>query len=474
MIDTKCIIDKVVNFVEKYQLFQPYDKLVIACSGGPDSMALIDILQKISEKYQYHLELIVAHAEHGIRGQNSLNDAIYVKEYCQQNNLDFIIEHLEVLAKHHEKKLSIETLARNLRYQFLRKVARQKKSTKIVVAHHLNDQAETVLQHLLRGAGTVGLSGMKAKNGDIIRPFLCLYRREIEEYCLENNLKPCIDETNSSLDYERNRIRLELIPQMQQYNPQVVTAICQSSQIIAEEHAFLTSYVNNLVENKLKEDIKSNKQISLHKKDIISEHLAVRKALYRYIIKRIQGDLENINFTHIDKIDKFLYNGHTGAVLQLPRNLCLKIDYDKLIFMKAGKQQVKTEYNITVDLNDNFNSYQEIILPYGQSLIIQQVDNMTKLSGREHCYIDKDKLKGNLIIRNRKAGDRLVPKGMSGSKKVKDILIDRKISVDERNKIPLICDEQGILWIAGVQQDSHYLVDEHSKHILYLKLKKYN
>lgn len=475
MTNTELIINKVINFVKKHKLFQPYDKLIIACSGGPDSIALVDILQKINEKYQYHLKLIIAHAEHGIREQNSLDDAKFVQKYCQQHQLDFIVEHLDVLSKLDAEKLSVETLARKLRYQFLRKVAKQKNSKKIVVAHHLNDQAETILQHLLRGAGSEGLSGMKVQNGDIIRPFLCLYRDEIEKYCLENDLQPRIDETNSSLDYERNRIRLELIPQMQKYNPKVVTALCQSAEIIAQEHDFIEFYIEKFSKKKLKEECKDNQlQIWLYKKDITNEHSSVRKALYRYIIRKIQGNLENINFGHIDKIDKFLYNGHTGSVLQLPKNLYLKISYDKLIFTKAGKQQGKTEYNIKVNLDCISKNYQEITLGCGQSLIIKQVEEIVKLSGKEQCYIDKDKIKGNLIIRNRKDGDRIVPKGMNGHKKVKDILIDYKIPIEERKKIPLICDEQGIIWIAGIQQDAHYLVDEHSKHILYLKLKKYN
>lgn len=474
------IIERVENFAREYDLFKAHDKLLIACSGGPDSMALVDIFQKLSVKYK--LEIIVAHAEHGIRKESSLNDAWYVKNYCEQKNIPFFMEHLNVLEHLKIEKLSVETLARKLRYQFLRKIAKAQNATKIVTAHHLNDQAETVLQHLLRGAGTAGLSGMKAKNEDIIRPFLCLYREEIEAYCLAENINPCLDETNNCLDYERNRIRLDLIPRLKAYNPKVVTAICNSAKIIAQENDFINYYVKNFYRDKVIVDIdnQGRKSIKIDIKVLKQEHKAIRNALYRYTIKEFKRNLENISFIHIDKIDKFLYNGHTGLILQLPKNLQVKINYDRLTFSEKeilpieNSEEKEQNISIKIDLGLLLTK-KEIKLPYEQSLIIDKIcgqDEVMQLFGREHCFVDMDKIKGDLFIRKRQNGDRITPKGMTGSKKVKDILIDRKIPAEDRDKIPLVCDEKGIIWIAGIQQDNNYLVNKNSKHILYLKLKK--
>lgn len=475
-IDITKIINKVDHFANEHNLFKPHDKLLIACSGGPDSIALVDILLKLRTKY--NLNIIVAHAEHGIRKESSLNDAQYVKTYCEQRNIPFFMEHLNVLEHLKTEKLSVETLARKLRYQFLRKIAQKENATKIVTAHHLNDQAETVLQHLLRGAGPAGLSGMKSLNGDIIRPFLCLYRKEIEAYCLHENLNPCLDETNNSLDYERNRIRLDLLPRLKEYNPQIVTAICNSAKIIAQEHDFIDCYVKNLYIQKVNTNI-NTQEVTIDINDLKKEHKAIRTALYRYIIKKLQNSLENISFTHIDKIDKFLYNGHTGSILQLPQNLRININYDKFTFSKINnkaKNSIELEQNLSIKIDLSLLLTQkEIKLPYEQSLIINKVNEFTKLNGRNQCFIDIDKIQGNILyIRNRKNGDRITPKGMQGSKKIKDIFIDNKIPAKDRNKIPLICDEKDIIWIAGVQQDAHYLVNKDSKHILYLKLKNNN
>lgn len=476
--DITKIINKVEKFANECNLFKPHDKLLIACSGGPDSIALVDILLKLRIKYE--LDIIVAHAEHGIRKESSLNDAQYVKTYCEQRNIPFFMEHLNVLKHLKTEKLSVETLARKLRYQFLRKIAKRENATKIVTAHHLNDQAETVLQHLLRGAGPAGLSGMKAVNGDIIRPFLCLYRKEIEAYCSVENLNPCLDETNNSLDYERNRIRLDLLPRLEEYNPQIVTAICNSAKIIAQEHDFIDYYVKDFYTQKTNVNIneQNNTEITIGISDLKKEHKAIRTALYRYIIQKLQSNLENISFVHIDKIDKFLYNGHTSSVLQLPQNLYVNISYDQFIFTKQNtnlNKSIEKEQNLSlkIDLSLLFGQ-KEIKLPYEQSLIIEKVDKLIKLSGRNHCFIDMDKINGDLHIRTRKNGDRITPKGMQGSKKIKDILIDRKIPAKDRDKIPLICDEKGIIWIAGIQQDAHYLINKDSKHILYLKLKNNN
>lgn len=455
VVEAFCIEHNLVNFS---------DKLVIACSGGPDSMALISVFEALAPKY--NLSLFVAHAEHGIREQSSLDDANYVKNYCKEHHLPFFLEHLNIKNKLDNKRESVETLARRLRYEFLRKVALQVDSKKIVTAHHLNDQAETVLQHLLRGAGADGLIGMKPINNGIIRPFLSVYREDIERYCLDKNIKTCIDETNSSLEYERNRIRLDLIPRLKQYNPNVVTAICNSAKIIEQEHDFILFYVKKLYNSCRVID----NEFCFKKSLILNEHKAIRLAFYRYIITKIQANLENIGFTHIDKIDKFLYNGHTGAFLQLPKKLRVKINYDEILFYKESKILPKKQYNIAVGMD------MQVDLPYNKSITIKKITraDLWSLSGNDHCFIDADKIRGTLVIRNRKDGDRITPKGMKGNKKIKDIFIDNKIPVDKRCEIPLVCDDESIVWIAGIQQNAHYILDENSNNILYLKLKNNN
>lgn len=459
------MIEKVEKFCLEYNLYKEHDKLVIACSGGPDSMAIVDILRRLQNKYD--LKLYVAHAEHGIRQESSLRDAQYVKEYCLKYNLPFYLEHLQVPDFAEQNRLSMETAGRILRYKFLRKVKNEVNAVKIVTAHHLNDQAETFLQHLIRGAGSEGLSGMRPINNDIIRPFLCVYRQEIEMYCEKYNLKPCLDETNLSLDYERNKIRLELVPQLQKYNINVVKSICNSAKIIAEQNDCI-NFLAQKVYNNICEQIATHK-IKLEIQSVKSEHIALRTALYRLIIRKIQGNLENISSKHIDKIDKFLYNGHTGLILQLPQNLIVEYCYGKLIFQKNNNEALPVftgGYKLKMEMNT------VTVLPNNNVIEMKKVNEPFKITGNNQCFIDGDKLTGSIFVRTRQFGDKIMPKGLNGTKKVKDIFIDRKIPAKFRDTVPLVCDERGIIWIAGIQQDNYYTLNENSKNIIYLSLKK--
>ena len=473
------MIKKVEKFCLEYNLLQKNNTILIACSGGADSIALVDIFRQLSAKYEFKIH--VAHAEHGIRKESSLADAKYVERYCQKYDLPFHLKHLNVPSYSKMAKLSTETAARKLRYEFLRQTATKINATKIATAHHLNDQAETVLSHLMRGAGTDGLSGMKVINNDIIRPFLSVYRHEIEAYCQKYNLKPRIDETNALLDYERNKIRLKLLPQMQEYNSNVISAICRSAKIICEEHDFFKSQVEKIY-NLL--CIQKKDKISVDINRLKQEHSAVRKALYRLIVEKLAGNLTNISFERIDKIDKFVYNGHTGSILQLPHSVRILYDYSNLIFFQEGNFKNLAKYNIlvknaTINIAD-IDKTKSIVLDEKNILELTKVEDIAdvfsrKIKGHNSCFIDMDKISPKLFIRYRQNGDKIIPKGMAGTKKLKDIFIDRKIPANKRDTIPLICNDNGdIIWIAGVQQSAKYLVDECTKQALYLNLIKNN
>ena len=459
------MIEKVEKFCLENDLFKAGDSLVIACSGGPDSMALVDILCRLQDKHD--LKLYIAHAEHGIRQESSLEDAEYVKNYCIKYHLPFYLEHLKVPDFAKRQKMSMEMAARILRYRFLRRVKNNTGSAKIVTAHHLNDQAETFLQHLIRGAGSEGLGGMRVVNGDIIRPFLCLYRQEIETYCNEYDLQPRLDETNMSLDYERNKIRLKLLPYLEKYNINIVKSICNSAKIIAEQNDYINFSAQKVYNNSCKQI--SGEKISLDVQPVKSEHIAVRTALYRLIIRKIQGNLENITSMHIHKIDRFVYDGHAGLILQLPQYLTAEYCYGEIIFQKDSGTDLlpvaKKGYNLKMQMNSI------TVLPTGGAIEMKKVVKPFKITGNNQCFIDGDRLSGEISVRTRRAGDKIMPKGLNGTKKVKDIFIDRKIPAKQRDSVPLVCDERGIIWIAGVQQDSYYILNKDSKNIIYLSLK---
>ncbi len=458
------ILAKVEDFCRANNLLRHSQILLIACSGGPDSLALADIFCRLQEKYD--LTLHIAHAEHGIRGASSLADAAFVENFCQERKLPFHIRHLNVPSFAKEHKLSEETAARRLRYDFLRTVAKEIHADGIVTAHHLNDQAETVLQHLLRGAGPQGLSGMKPVSGDILRPFLCLYRAEIEAYCSERQLKPRHDDTNLCTCYERNRIRLELMPQLEKYNGKAAAAICRSARLIADEHDFIIEYAKSRTAEL---SCKKDGAVSLSIEKLQGEHLSIRREIYRQAISEMTSSLADITFEHIEKIDSFLYDGHTGALLQLPGGIRITRSYEILKIFPAAKEgntPVSAEYNIVASVNGS------TLLPGGFVLSIRPVESIFPVKGRDTIFIDADKIAGRLIVRNRRRGDKITPKGMSGSKKIKDILIDSKIPAERRDLVPLVCDDMGIIWLSGIRQDARCVPEKTSSSIWQLQINK--
>lgn len=454
---------KVESFCLKHGLIEPGRCLLLACSGGPDSMALVSIFLHLRESYD--LTLHIAHAEHGIRGRASLDDAAYVRDFCRAHDLPFHLEHLAVPAFAKENKLSEETAARLLRYRFLRRTAEEIGADRIVTAHHLNDQAETVLQHLLRGAGPQGLSGMSPDGSGIMRPFLCLYRSEIEDYCRRHQIAARQDETNFSTDYERNRIRLGLMPRLEEYNAKAAAAICRSARLIAREHSFIAQCAAQKMSGL---SAQNGSSLCLNAAGLKGCHAAVRSEIYRLALASISAALENITFEHIDKIDYLLYNGRIGAVLQLPGGIRVSRSYESLqICPAAAKAAARPKaYSLPAKAGG------ETRLPGGFVLSIEPVAGIFPAKGRDCCFIDADKVEGPLFIRSRKNGDRMIPKGMSGSKKIKDILIDAKIPAEQRGSVPLLCDSCGIVWLAGIRQAQRCAADGNSRRIWYAKLKK--
>ena len=219
------MIEDVLNTIKIYNMFNKGDKVIIAVSGGPDSISLLYLLHSLKDKL--HISLAVAHVNHSLRGAESDKDEAYVKEFCNKFSIDCFVRKADILKREEEKGISCETAGREVRYEFFSELLKEIKADKIALAHNANDQAETVLMRIMRGTGMEGLVGIKPIRDKIfIRPLINIKREEIEKYCLENHLQPRIDKSNMEKIYNRNKIRLELIPYMQQnFNMDIITTI---------------------------------------------------------------------------------------------------------------------------------------------------------------------------------------------------------------------------------------------------------
>jgi len=231
------VLKKFIDFCATEKIFDSAKKIVVAVSGGADSLALADLLN--NSRRRFNLEICIAHYEHGLRGETSIADAKFVEQFAKSLNVKFFCEHGDVKKFATENKLSIETAARQLRYKFLSKVREEINFDAIALAHHADDQSETILMRILRGATSAGLSGMKfsatSEFGILLRPLLRFKKVELESYCISKKIIPRIDETNFELDATRNKIRLELLPTLKKFNPAIVETLCRFAEVSAEE-----------------------------------------------------------------------------------------------------------------------------------------------------------------------------------------------------------------------------------------------
>ena len=329
------MLKKFIDFCQTEKIFSA-KKIVIAVSGGADSLALADLLKNCRKLF--NLELCIAHYEHGLRGKNSLDDAKFVEEFARSLDIKFFCEHGDVKKFATENKLSIETAARELRYKFLSKVREEINFDAIALAHHANDQAETILMRLLRGATSAGLSGMKisatSEYGVLLRPLLRFKKSELENYCRSRKISPRIDETNFELDATRNKIRLELLPTLKNFNPAIVETLCRLGEISAEENNFITSEVEKIFP-----------QVVQDNSILQSEFLKLPVALQRQVVKKFLGDVKDFGFTHFEEVRKVLTNNLSGV--ELPHKLRAHLKRGKLTvvknFIQKGMVTLKTK-----------------------------------------------------------------------------------------------------------------------------------
>lgn len=288
-------------------------KILIAVSGGADSLALAELL--ISSRQRFNLELCIAHFEHGLRGQDSIDDAAFVKNFSDERKINFVGGSGDVRSFAAEKKISVETAARILRYEFLSNVRRELNCDAIALAHHADDQAETILMRLLRGATSSGLSAMKfrtlTEHGLLIRPLLKFRKVELENFCREKNLSPRLDATNFELDATRNKIRLELIPTLEKFNPALVETICRLGEVAAEEADFIDMQTEKIFPTVVREN-------SIVRAKFLTLHPALQRAVIKKFLTQVTGSAKDFGFVHFEGIRKVLLNNLAGV--ELPKN----------------------------------------------------------------------------------------------------------------------------------------------------------
>ena len=323
--------EKFLKTIKEENLIQKKDKIVVGVSGGPDSITLLECLNKYKEKLE--IEIIVAHINHLIR-KDSTEDEQYVENICKKMNIRCYIKRENVLNIAKNEKIETEEAGRKVRYEFFDEILKKEKANKIAIAHNMNDNAETILLNLLRGTGLNGLEGIQPMEyNKYIRPLINISRKEIEEYVEKNKLKPKIDYTNKENIYKRNKIRNELLPYLKKINPNIVESLSRLSKIVKEENTYIKKETEKIYDNIKIKDEKNLGKIELDIKEFNKLEIAIKKNLIIKCIEETIGDSRNIEKINIDDIIKVCSNNIGNKYILPNKKIKILIKNKKIIFI---------------------------------------------------------------------------------------------------------------------------------------------
>lgn len=460
------ISEQVIKTIQKYNMLTAGEHVVAGVSGGADSVCLLHLLCALKEKWR--LRLTVAHLDHMLRGEQSRQEAAFVREIADRLDIPCVIEQRDVRACKEQKGLSLQEAAREVRYGFFMDVLRQQHAHKIALGHHADDQAETVLMRLLRGTSLQGLTGIPpVRDGIFIRPLLEVSRQQIEQYLQENNSTYIRDTSAAEQQYLRNKIRHSLMPLLHnEYNPQIISALTGMADTLRQDSAILDATVAQAVSGCLTQ-VKGELRCSL---DLLKTYSpALRGRMFRKMIRELKGDTRALSLKHIDAVCRLADGQGPSRLVQLPGGWCVRREYDSLVFTRGARN--KNAYCYRCDCIPESLGIEEI----GRTLLFSIEDNPAepdalKTCGSDVALLDYGAAAMPLVVRNWLPGDRFSPLGLGGTKKLQDFFVDVKVPRRKRAGIPVLLFQDRIAWVCGCRIDERFKVRPATGKIIRVRL----
>ncbi|MFQ6112462.1 MAG: tRNA lysidine(34) synthetase TilS [bacterium] len=453
--------DKLKTTLISDSLLTNGDKILLAVSGGLDSTALLHLFSKIQDSF--NLQLGVVHVHHGIRGEEADDDLEFVRTLAERRGLPFYFKKVDAEKFAREQGYSLEESARILRYQVYEEFLKKTQFTKLATAHTADDQAETILDHFLRGSGILGMQGMLKQRGPYIRPLLIFSRKELESYVLQNNLEFREDSTNKELKYRRNRIRKELLPYLRKYfNPNLINTLNRLGKICQENQEFLKAYVTD-VYNSLVLKRKKDK-IILDIEGFLNYFTIIRKYILFRVCEELSIDLNIINFDKLQRILDLISQGKIGKRIPFNQEWQLFIDHDGIVVKNKKQACSKIKFDVLKRSSLQFqeHEFRWSILHHRKSVAFNRNPKVE--------YVDFERSGSQLWLRNFLPGDRFIPLNFVGHKKVADYFSDRKVPLHLRDEIPILESSQGIVWVCGYSLDDRFKVTDQTSQFLRLEM----
>ncbi len=483
------VFDRVREAIQRNRLVSPGETVVIGVSGGPDSLCLLHVLDRLRQEYA--LSLHVAHLHHGLRGADADADAAFVRALAADWGLPCTVEQADVRRLAAEHHLAVEEAARRARYDFLGRVAETVGALTIAVGHNADDQAETVLMHFLRGSGLAGLRGMlpltslgdyrlldgQPRSLRLIRPLLEIPRAEIEAYCAFYGLQPRFDLSNLDTTCFRNWLRHQVIPLLERHNPNLREVLCRSARVLTDDYALLRVLLEETWLRVVRGE--TDQSIVFDLAAWRALHPSLQRSTLREAIHRLRRSLRNINFLHVENALRVACDGTTGDRATLPQGLMLTVGYDRLTVADAEAVEPLPDW--------------PLLLPGGEPLPVS-VPGLTLLPGADwalqaellgpddlpegwqanadpwRAFLDADAVGQTPWLRTRHPGDRFQPQGLGGhTVKLADFLTNQKVPRAARDRLPLLVGEGGIGWVCGQRPDHRACVREKTERVLFVR-----
>nr|WP_255654977.1 tRNA lysidine(34) synthetase TilS [Cohnella sp. REN36] len=442
---------------------RPGERVVAAVSGGPDSMALLHLLRALSD--EFGIGLAAAHVNHRFRGTESDAEAAFVRRVCEEWGVPCEIALIDVPAYIAETGLSPQEAARDKRYAFLREVARRYGARTIALGHHADDQAETVLMRLLRGSGIGGLAGIPMRRAEkeleLIRPLLRITKGELLLYDERYGVPYVTDSSNADPHYFRNAIRLEVMPLLERFNPQLRGTLIRLAELASADHDYLDGEAGRALSDLA---VRDGAGWSLECRRFRDLHVALQRRTIKLILDCLAGPRSSLPFERVEDAAAAIAADSPAVVrMDVGADIVLIREYDVAYIGPSRPSQAPFAYQVTAADTD------VVVAESGVVFRVRRMDGpRTSLPGsRREAFFDEAELAWPLVIRNRKPGDRMAPMGLNGSKKVQDMFVDAKIPRSERDQRPLLTDgADRILWIPGLRRSRHAVPDAASRSVI--------
>jgi tRNA(Ile)-lysidine synthase len=448
----------VLATIRDHEMMSSGARVIVAVSGGPDSVCLLEILVRLRETLK--ASLIVAHLDHGLRPGEDERETEFVETLARRLEIPCACERASQLVN--ARGTCLEERARELRYRFFEGVLSRYHAQRVALGHNKNDQVETVVMNMLRGTGSAGLSGMPpVRENRYIRPLIHTTREEILAYLRERDLPYMTDSSNLETKYLRNRIRLELMPMLLTYQPRLIDHLGDLAFLCREENQFMEQEAEKRLQEMIM--LASEQAFDISIDALKGLPVALKYRVIRGAIRRAKGDLRRVDLGHIRAIVELIAHRKPQARINLPGHIVVKKRYDKLQFC-AGEEKRRADFSYPLEGPGRFH-----LEAISRTITCEEISR-DEFKGRSpsdwQCFLDLETLRWPLILRNFRLGDRFMPLGLNGFKKLKDLFIDNRIPHEQRKMIPILESHGNIVWVGGIRIDHRYRVRKDTRRIL--------